>query len=220
MFHSQLCKWLFSVGIAVALMPVTVGETAQAAQGVQFQKVYGVVPAPTGHVDLCARRPTLCRANNAQRQRITLNAATWNDLVEINAAVNGAIMAASDQQMHGVVERWDVAEHAGDCEDYALLKQRLLMARGWPQDALLLTVVLDENGGGHAVLVVRTTEGDFVLDNRMDRVELWNSLPYRFVKRQSFQDPRVWVALDPAFARQARVASASLSNVWTAAQDR
>jgi hypothetical protein len=34
------------------------------------------------------------------------------------------------------------------------------MLRGWPESKLLITVVRDENNEGHAVLTVRTDEGD------------------------------------------------------------
>jgi predicted transglutaminase-like cysteine proteinase len=39
-----------------------------------------------------------------------------------------------------------------DCEDYVLLKRRMLMQAGWPREALLVTVVRDKKGDGHAVL--------------------------------------------------------------------
>ncbi len=44
----------------------------------------------------------------------------------------------------------------GDCEDYALLKRKMLMQAGWPREALLMTVVRDKKGEGHAVLTVKT----------------------------------------------------------------
>jgi predicted transglutaminase-like cysteine proteinase len=81
----------------------------------------------------------------------------------------------------GVIERWTYPDLGmGDCEDYVLLKRRKLMELGWPQSALLITVVRDENGEGHAILTVRTTRGDYILDNR-----------------QSGKDPRQWVSLVP-----------------------
>ena len=61
------------------------------------------------------------------------------------------------------------------------------MKRGWPESALLITVVLDEQGDGHAVLTVRTAQGDFVLDNKHSRVLLWRDVPYTFIKRQSYR---------------------------------
>ena len=73
----------------------------------------------------------------------------------------------------------------------------MLIERGWPQSALLLTVVRDERGDGHAVLTARTAQGDFILDNKIAEVRPWNKTPYEFVMRQSYLNPRVWVSLDP-----------------------
>src|SRR2546421_256375 len=90
------------------------------------------------------------------------------------------------------------ADGYGDCEDYALLKRRLLTQAGWPRQALLMTVVRDKRGDGHAVLTVKSDKGEFVLDNQNEDVLLWSETGYRFVKRQSQTDPNVWIALgDP-----------------------
>ncbi len=35
------------------------------------------------------------------------------------------------------------------------------MQAGWPREALLITVVRDKKGDGHAVLTVKTDKGDF-----------------------------------------------------------
>src|SRR5664279_5762749 len=83
----------------------------------------------------------------------------------------------------------------GDCEDYVLLKRRMLMQAGWPREALLITVVRDKKGDGHAVLTVKTNKGEFILDNQEAQVLAWNKTGYRFVKRQSQSDPNLWVAL-------------------------
>jgi len=49
----------------------------------------------------------------------------------------------------------------GDCEDYALLKRKLLLQAARPRPALLITVARDRNGDGHAVLTVkRQSQGD------------------------------------------------------------
>ena len=47
-----------------------------------------------------------------------------------------------------------------------LLKRRMLMQAGWPREALLITVVRDKKGDGHAVLTVKTDKGEFILDNQ------------------------------------------------------
>ena len=98
-----------------------------------------------------------------------------------------------------MVERWSYPDDGyGDCEDYVLLKRRMLMQAGWPRQALLITVVRDKHGDGHAVLTVKTDKGEFILDNQNEEILLWSETGYRFVKRQSQNDPNVWVALgDP-----------------------
>ena len=60
----------------------------------------------------------------------------------------------------------------------------------------MLTVVRDEKGEGHAVLTARTTQGDYVLNNKLEDVRLWSETPYQFVMRQSYLNPLVWVAID------------------------
>jgi predicted transglutaminase-like cysteine proteinase len=37
-----------------------------------------------------------------------------------------------------------------------------------------------------------------VLDNLSDEIRAWDATGYRFVKRQSQEDPNVWVGLDPS----------------------
>jgi predicted transglutaminase-like cysteine proteinase len=84
----------------------------------------------------------------------------------------------------------------GDCEDYVLLKRRMLIQFGWPREALLVvTVVHNEKHEGHAVLTVITDKGDYVLDNQNMNILLWSETGYRFVKRQSQSDPNGWVSL-------------------------
>ena len=76
-----------------------------------------------------------------------------------------------------------------------LLKRKMLMQAGWPRQALLITVVRDKQGDGHAVLTVKTDKGEFILDNQNEQVMLWSETGYRFVKRQSQTDPNAWIAL-------------------------
>jgi hypothetical protein len=105
----------------------------------------------------------------------------------------------TDLEQWGVVERWSYPDTGkGDCEDYVLLKRRMLIQAGWPREALLITVVRDKKGDGHAVLTVKTDKGEFILDNQEEKVLPWFDTGYRFVKRQSQSDPNLWVALgDP-----------------------
>ena len=126
-----------------------------------------------------------------------LTARQWELVTRINAYVNAEVKPASDAEIYGEPEHWDYPGQRGDCEDYALLKQRWLEALGLPRAALLLTVALDDKQEGHAVLTLATSEGDFILDNRRDGVRRWSDSDYTFLKRQSQRDPRDWLALTP-----------------------
>ena len=119
-----------------------------------------------------------------------------------DAAVNAAIKPLSDMDHWGVIDQWDYpADGKGDCEDYALYKRKLLIAEGFPREALLMTVVKDGHYEGHAILTVKTNHGEFVLDNLHNEIKLWNKTGYRFVKRQSQSDPNLWVQIgDPTAA--------------------
>jgi predicted transglutaminase-like cysteine proteinase len=104
--------------------------------------------------------------------------------------------ALTDQEIYGVEERWVMPTTVGDCEDYVLLKQKMLIQRGFAPSDLLITVVLQPNGDGHAVLVVRTDRGDFVLDNMRNKVLLWSDTEYTFLKRQSSKNAGQWVKIE------------------------
>jgi predicted transglutaminase-like cysteine proteinase len=117
-------------------------------------------------------------------------------MVKVNAWANNNIKPVTDLEHWGVVEQWDYpSDGRGDCEDYVLLKRRMLMRAGWPREALLITVVRDTKGDGHAVLTVKTNRGEFILDNQEPEILSWDKTGYRFVKRQAQSDPNEWVCL-------------------------
>ena len=68
----------------------------------------------------------------------------------------------------------------------------MLMERGWPPSSLLITVVLQPNGEGHAVLTVRTSKGDYILDNLESKIKRWDETPYTYLKRQSESHSGRW----------------------------
>ena len=162
-----------------------------------FAPSYGEAPPPVGYVEFCARQPADCRPLGGSDAKVELTAERWRVLGEINSFVNRKIRPANDIELHGVPERWSIPTNAGDCEDYVLLKKRYLEGIGFPAETLLITVVLDERGGGHAVLLVRTSAGDFALDNRRAEIKRWSDTGYFFLKRQSQADPLQWIALTP-----------------------
>jgi predicted transglutaminase-like cysteine proteinase len=95
----------------------------------------------------------------------------------------------------GVEDRWDYPDDGfGDCEDYQLLKRRLLVQAGLPRRAMRMTVVIGDGGTGHAVMIARTDRGDFVLDNKRDAVLPWTETGYIYVKQEGV-DGFAWASL-------------------------
>ena len=158
--------------------------------------VGGRTSVPYGWVDFCNRYATDCDVAVLEPADIDLTAPAFKDIERVNRQVNAAIEPETDMDHWGVVDRWDYPlDGKGDCEDYALLKRKMLMRAGYPRQALLITVVKDLDGDGHAILTVKTNRGDFVLDNLHDKVLPWSDTGYKFVKRQSQEDPNVWEAI-------------------------
>jgi predicted transglutaminase-like cysteine proteinase len=152
--------------------------------------------APIGWVEFCVRYKGECNTRPSTPRDVVLTQKAWADMVKVNIWANENIQPITDLEHWGVVEQWDYPDDGkGDCEDYVLLKRRMLMQAGWPREALLITVVRDKKGDGHAVLTVKTNLGEFILDNQEAEILAWNKTGYRFVKRQSQSDPNVWVSL-------------------------
>jgi predicted transglutaminase-like cysteine proteinase len=153
--------------------------------------------APMGWTGFCERYSDNCPRDNFAGEKIAFEGALRDLIVRVNEGVNRAISPATDKVQWGVEERWDFAETgAGDCEDYVLLKQRWLVSAGLPRQALLITVMTDLDGEGHAVLTIHTDRGDYILDNMHDEIKLWRETPYTFVKRQSRFASDGWVSLN------------------------
>jgi predicted transglutaminase-like cysteine proteinase len=148
-----------------------------------------------GWVKFCQEFPSECAVNTAEPAVVKLDSATWNTIVAINRRVNARIKPITDKDHWNLVDRWEFPDDGmGDCEDYQLLKRRMLVERGIPRRAMRMTVVIDELGEGHAVLMVRTDRGDFILDNKTSAVLPWSQTGYVYVKRES-QDSVAWVSL-------------------------
>lgn len=157
------------------------------------QTVGGTTSIPVGHMEFCKTRPHECRAHADPIGAVTLTPDLWQQLLIVNAGVNQAVTPVTDEQLYQVTEFWTYPNGYGDCEDYALAKRRQLIDAGWPASTLLMAVVKQPNGEGHAVLMVRTDRGDLVLDNQVGSVDLWSDTPYKFVKRQSQAHAGLWV---------------------------
>ena len=186
-------------GWELAALAVLLGMCAQAKAGddrLMYASLGEATRAPIGWVEYCAESPADCRGGATQPRDIVMSQAAWRDLVKVNRWVNETVKPLTDQEHWGVIEKWSLpSDGYGDCEDYVLLKRKMLIDAGWPREALLITVVRDKKGEGHAVLTVKTDKGEFILDNQNEQVVLWSETGYRFVKRQSQTDPNAWIAL-------------------------
>jgi predicted transglutaminase-like cysteine proteinase len=183
--------------IALALLAAPTAGTAE--ERPLFISIGDTARPPIGWVEFCVEYDPECKTKPSAPRDVVLSTPAWKDLQRINLWVNTNIKPMTDMDHWGVVERWNYPDDGyGDCEDYVLQKRKMLMQAGWPREALLITVVRDQHGDGHAILTVKTDKGEFILDNQTDNILPWTDTGYRFVKRQSQSDPNVWVSLgDP-----------------------
>ncbi len=115
----------------------------------------------------------------------------WAALNRVNTRINNRLSYASDQRVHAQSDVWSrplsgagPRRGVGDCEDFALEKRHALRALGVPDEALSIAVALLPDLTWHAVLVVSTDRGDYVLDNRYPDVRPWRRSPYYWAARE------------------------------------
>lgn len=185
---------VFGMAIFILAMPARADQVDFTNPA--FLPTGGYTSIPIGASEFCKANRGECKANPNAVGAASLTQKRWDELVRVNNLVNAAIIPISDQELYQVAEYWAYPDDGyGDCEDFALAKRRALIELGWNPSTLLITVVREPDGGGHAVLLVRTDRGDLVLDNQEGRVLLWNETGYTFLKRQSQADAGQWVDL-------------------------
>lgn len=156
------------------------------------------VVAPRGWTRLCERAPHICLdgATGQAGVVVRLEPETFVALEALNRDVNRQYTPMEDIDAYGLSDFWTLPGTYADCEDYVLEKRRRLIAAGWPAEALLIGVVRGTESPYHAVLIVRTEAGEWVLDNMTDEILDWRDTGYEWVIRQSSADPLVWVRID------------------------
>jgi predicted transglutaminase-like cysteine proteinase len=150
---------------------------------------------PMAYTMFCLRYQDECRAKPLFRGGpVRLTEERWVDLKEVNQTVNRNIIAERNER--GLAEEtWLINPDRGDCNDYAVSKRHEPLDRGWPARALLLSEVVTSSREHHLVLVVRTNSGDLVLDNMTPQIRPWSRAPYRWVRIQLPNKPRVWATI-------------------------
>ncbi|GLQ77967.1 transglutaminase [Mesorhizobium huakuii] len=174
------------------------GKTQSSSGASLSVAVGGPTSVPYGWVDFCHRRPKECKVPALPATNVKLTAQNLRTLKRINQQANRSIKPVSNFDHWGtMMDHWDYpVDGKGDCKIYALYKRKLLMEAGFPRQALLMTVVHDLDNEGHTILTVKTDKGDLVLDNLVDEIRPWNATGYYFVKRQSQQNPNIWVSIN------------------------
>ncbi len=181
--------------LGLSLVLASTATTKAASRVGAHMKTLGRTSQPIGHAVFCRQYKSECRVRSKNTNPVKLTRSRWSELVEINGQINLAIEPVTDQEYYKTQEHWTYPQRYGDCEDYVLLKRYMLMQQGWPPSSLLITVVRQPNGDGHAVLTVRTNRADYVLDNLKAEVKPWHKTEYTFLKRQSARHSGRWTKI-------------------------
>jgi predicted transglutaminase-like cysteine proteinase len=187
--------------LAVAMAPGddTVHPASTSSSGISGQKFdwQGVFASATA-----AKSARVASLGSAAGASVTasfpaMTAELWRQLEITNRLVNVGVRSVSDVAHYGVADFWELpfqgGGNAGDCEDYVLQKRQMLLAHGVPMTALSVALVKTAWGEEHAVLLVRSAQGDYVLDNLTPWIKPWTAVSYNWIKWQSGDNPDVWV---------------------------
>ena len=154
------------------------------------------VLSPMAYMMFCVKYPRECQVRKIafRGRKLEMTPERWADLLAVNLSVNREILPeANTLGLAG--EKWLISPASGDCNDYAVTKRHELLARGWPSRALLLAEVVVASGEHHLVVVVRTAQGDFILDNLSPHIKPWSKVPYQWVRMQTPSNPLFWASV-------------------------
>lgn len=121
----------------------------------------------------------------------------WTVVNAVNRRINRSIRQLADVRQYGVDDYWSVPDGnraRGDCEDYVLAKRQALIAEGVPAKALSIAIVETRWGETHAVLLLASDQGEYVLDSLTPWVSRWDRVDYAWRERQLPGQPFDWVA--------------------------
>lgn len=109
-------------------------------------------------------------------------------LEQVNRHVNSAIKPIADRG-----DVWSISPAAGDCEDYVVTKRRVLIDAGVSAGALRIVYTQTRAGNAHAILLVRTSAGDIVLDNLTGAIQTLRASGYK-IRSMSGSSLGQWVS--------------------------
>ncbi len=190
-FKRVLRNWLIGATLVAALTSPAQAISSNEAFAAEVRET----SIPMGHAEFCKSHASECKQNVEFVSYEQLTQTKWQQLLDVNAKFNAQIQPINDIDLYQTVEFWTYPNGFGDCEDYVLAKRRALIQAGWATSALLVTVVKQQSGEGHAVLTVRTDRGDLILDNQNGLIKVWSETPYSYIKRQSQVHAGRWMEL-------------------------
>lgn len=180
-----------AAALVVALALPVAGTAAERGPTAHLSSK-SAAPAPQGAIGLCSRYDWAC----ASGRSASLSAEQVRLAELINRRINSTVRQIEDIDQYRRNEYWTLpTARGGDCEDLALLKKAELIRNGLPPDRLLLATVLDRKRNNHAVLVLRTGNGDYVLDSLTSQMLHWSRTSYSFLKLQDPRAPERWTAI-------------------------
>ncbi|WP_120502048.1 transglutaminase-like cysteine peptidase [Roseovarius sp. EL26] len=193
-----ICSSMRFVKAAVRITACAIVPMLFATQSVNADTSNRIQPkrqmaAPSGAVELCSRYAWACATSSGGAKISSLQIPA---VQKINRRINQSVRSVPDQRQYRTKDVWALPTRTGgDCEDYALAKKLKLVQMGYAPEELLIATVVHKKLGPHAVLVIRTEQGDYVLDNLTNRVLLWKETNYFFVQMQNPQNPKQWVGV-------------------------
>ncbi len=157
-----------------------------------FMPPIRTVAAPAGFDGVCQRYAWAC-ASSSKSERNLGEQEIIAMARQVNRRVNARVREVSDLSQYRLTEVWALpTARGGDCEDFALLKKLELMKRGVAPERLLIATALTETREAHAVLILRTSQGDLVLDNRTGAMKSWRDTGYSFLRMQNPKSKSRW----------------------------
>lgn len=152
------------------------------------------VPDPNSGIDLggLGARATM---------RLERGSLAWEEVAATNRRLNREIHQMLDQRQYGRSDHWEIPlgdkgrAARGDCEDFVLAKRSALIAAGIPAGILSIALAQTSDGQDHAVLLISTKDGDYVLDNLTGRIDHWTRTGLRWQSRNHPGELLNWVDL-------------------------
>jgi predicted transglutaminase-like cysteine proteinase len=152
--------------------------------------------AAAGEAEPVATQITVAEAVPDTTATYILDRQGWRTVNHINRRLNREIRHVEDLDLHGEQDRWTLPVGSrGDCEDFVLAKRAALLDAGVPAEALSIAIVETRLGETHAVLLLASDRGEFVLDSLSPWVSRWDRVDYRWRERQAHGGAFDWVSI-------------------------